>query len=86
MRVADVSVCVTVISTPGKTAPDWSLTVPEICATAPPCANRLWLSKKKAKIDQPARFIEFSPIKVGVILGFHSAPGNDVTVTTGNKD
>src|SRR5207247_6245796 len=35
MRATPVSVCVAVISAPGKTAPLWSFTVPLICAVAP---------------------------------------------------
>src|SRR5438105_5968245 len=39
LRTIPVSVCVAITSTPGNTAPLWSLTVPLICAVA--CAHAL---------------------------------------------
>src|SRR5205814_10539573 len=65
VRAMPVSVCVAVISTPGRTAPLWSFTVPVIWAV--PCAHTVaqpsdrlmkMLTKPEAK-----RFIDFLPLK-----------------------
>src|SRR5262245_49004496 len=41
VRTAPVAVCVALISTPGKTAPLWSFTVPVICAVEIACPHAL---------------------------------------------
>src|SRR5262249_40109230 len=63
-RTVPVSVCVAVISAPGKTAPLASLTVPLICAVA--CAQALTQPRKEissAVAEYFARhFIDYSPM------------------------
>src|SRR5262249_50556657 len=74
-RVTPVCVCVAVISTPGKTAPVWSLTVPLICAVACPKsgAEQSAIDSTKEIDAIQMRFI-FPPIQERTTLSGGDAP------------
>src|SRR5262249_54786523 len=77
-----VSVCVIVISTPGKTAPLWSLALPPICAVA--CPNTIGQDRaliksaletqKKIRLIYPPPARESFPTELGCFVFLKSGP------------